>query len=114
MILAAHSDASYLNKRFSYSSAGSHIFLSENEPTPTFNGKVLTIATIIKLVMSLEAKSELGTILITTNGMIPLRKTLINMGWPQPPSPIQTDISTAVGVVNKTDSVQDSYKEQEF
>jgi hypothetical protein len=34
--------------------------------------------------------------------MIPHRQTLINMGWPQPKSPIQTDNSTAAGVTNKT------------
>ena len=34
--------------------------------------------------------------------MIPVCQTLIEMGWKQPPSPIQTDNSTAAGVVNKT------------
>ena len=31
-----------------------------------------------------------------------MRHTLIEMGWPQPPLPIQTDNSTAVVVVNDT------------
>ena len=34
--------------------------------------------------------------------MIPLRNTLIEMGWPQPQTQIQTDNSTAVGLTNKT------------
>ena len=34
--------------------------------------------------------------------MIPLRHTLIEMGWPQPQTPIQTDNSTVVGFANKT------------
>ena len=34
--------------------------------------------------------------------MIPIRNTLIEMGWPQPKSPIQTDNSTALGFTNKT------------
>ena len=34
--------------------------------------------------------------------MVPNRQTLIEMGWPQPPSPVQTDNSTAVGIINKT------------
>ena len=33
--------------------------------------------------------------------MIPLRNTLIEIGWPQHQSPIQTDNSTAVGCNNK-------------
>ncbi len=34
--------------------------------------------------------------------MIPHRQTFIDMRWPQPKSPIQTDNSTAAGVVNNT------------
>ena len=34
--------------------------------------------------------------------MIPLRNTIIEMGWPQPKSPIKTENSTAVGFTNKT------------
>ena len=37
MILAAQSYASYPNKRLSRSRARSHIFLSEKDPSPTFN-----------------------------------------------------------------------------
>ena len=33
--------------------------------------------------------------------MITLQNTLIEMGWPQPHTPIQTDNSTAVGFTNK-------------
>jgi hypothetical protein len=34
--------------------------------------------------------------------MVPLRQTLIKMGWPQPRTPIQTGNSTAVGITNLT------------
>ena len=34
--------------------------------------------------------------------MFPLRQSLIEMGWPQPQSPIQYDNSTAIGVANET------------
>jgi hypothetical protein len=34
--------------------------------------------------------------------MVPLWNSLEEMGWPQPKSPIQTDITTALGVANKT------------
>ena len=34
--------------------------------------------------------------------MIPLRNTFIEMGWPQPQTPIQKDNSTSVGFTNKT------------
>ncbi len=102
MILCAHSDAGFLNELQSWSQAGAHIFLSEDVPYPRFNGAVLSIAQIIKFVMASAAESELAALFITSRKMIPHRQSLIDMGWPQPKSPIQTDNSTAAGVVNNT------------
>ena len=102
MILCAHADAGFLNESQSRSRAGAHIYLSENEAFPRFNGAVLSIAQIIKFVMASAAESELAALFITAREMIPHRQTLIDMGWPQPKSPIQTDNSTASGVVNNT------------
>ena len=102
MILCAHADAGFLNESQSRSRAGAHIYLSENDAFPRFNGAVLSIAQIIKFVMASAAESELAALFITAHEMIPHRQTLIDMGWPQPKSPIQTDNSTASGVVNNT------------
>jgi len=95
MILCAHANAGFLNKTNARSRAGAHIFLSENDPFPRFNGAVLSIAQIIKFVMA-------AALFITALEMIPYRQTLINIGWPQPKSPLQTDNSTAAGVTNNT------------
>ncbi len=102
MILCAYSDAGFLNELQSWSQAGAHIFFSEDAPYPRFNGAVLSISQIIKFVMASAAKSELAALFITACEMIPHRQTLIDMGWPQPDSPIQTDNFTAAGVVNNT------------
>ena len=102
MILAAHADAGFLNESRARSIAGAHIFLSENEPKPKLNGPVLTIAQIIKTVMASAAEDEMAALFITAKNMIPLRHTIIEMGWPQPQTPIKTDNSTAVGFTNKT------------
>eukprot|EP00804_Cyclotella_cryptica_P003892 CCRYP_015767-RA/>CCRYP_015767-RA protein AED:0.49 eAED:0.46 QI:0/-1/0/1/-1/1/1/0/194 len=102
MILAAHSDASYLSETNARSRAGGHFFLSKNDHYPNNNGAVLTIAQIIKAVMSSAAEAELGALYINARKVIPLRHLLIEMGHPQPPTPIQTDNSTALGVVNNT------------
>jgi hypothetical protein len=56
---------------------------------------VLSIAQIIKFVIISAAKSELASLFVIAREMIPHRQTLIEMGWPQPKSPIQTDNSTA-------------------
>ena len=100
MILAAHADAGFLYESRARSRAGAHILLSENEPKTKLNGHVLTIAQIIKTVMASAAEAEMAALFITAKKMIPLRHTLIEMGWPQPHTPIQTENSTAV--TNKT------------
>ena len=60
------------------------------------------MAQIIKSVLTSAAEAELGILFITAQKMVPLRQTLIEMGWPQKPSPVQTDNTTAEGVVNVT------------
>jgi hypothetical protein len=100
MVLAIHSDASYLSEPKARSRAGGHFFLSENTQDPNDNGAVHTVAKIIKAVMSSAAEAELGGLFINAKTAVPIRKTLEELGHPQPPTPVQTDNSTACGVVN--------------
>jgi hypothetical protein len=72
------------------------------EDDPILHFKVLTIATIIKFVMALAAEAELAALFIAAHKMVPHRQTLIDMGWSQPHSPVQTNNSTAIKVTNKT------------
>lgn len=53
MVLAHHSDVSYLNKMNGRSQAGDHHFMSDNTPNPLNNGVMYNTAEIIKQVMSL-------------------------------------------------------------
>ena len=96
MILAAHTDAGFCNEPKPRSPAGAHIFLSENEPKPKLNGPVLTIAHIIKTLMASAAEAEMSALYIMAKKIIPLRNILIEICWPQPQTPIQTDNSTTV------------------
>jgi len=97
MILYAHADAGYLNESRSCSCAWAHIFLLEDDPYPRFNGAILSIAQIIKFVMASASEAEITALFITAGEMIPHHQTLIDMGWPQPKSPIQTDNSWHLG-----------------
>ena len=101
MILAAHSDASYLSKPKAQSRAGAHIFLSENVADPPNNGAILTIAQIIRNVMSSASEAELAALYIAAKECVYIRFVLKEMGHPQPATRIQTDNSTEEGVVNK-------------
>jgi hypothetical protein len=92
MILAAHSeDAAYLNVSKARSRAGAHIMLSEDIPIPAFNGPILTLSQIIRFVASSAVEAELAGLYVCAKEMVPsLRNSLVEMGWPQPKSPIQT------------------------
>ena len=96
MALAVHSDASYLSERKAI------IFMSENDTFPTNNGAVHTVAQIIKAVMSSAAEAELGALYINSREAVPIRHLLEEMGHKQPPTPVQIDNSTALGVVKQT------------
>ena len=100
MVLAVHSDAGYHNESQARSRAGGHFYLSRNEDIPPNNGSILNVAQIIKAVMSSAAEAELGALYINAREAVYIRNILNELGRPQPPTPIQTDNSTAEGVVN--------------
>ena len=102
MILAMHSNALYLSESGACSRAGGHFSLSNNSAKPPNNGGVLAVSQIIKAVMSSAAKAEIGALYINCRAAIPAHHTLTEMGHPQPPTPMQTDNTTALGVVNNT------------
>ena len=50
--------------------------------------------------MSSAAEAEIGALYLNAREAVYLRQILVEMGHPQPPTPIQTDNTTAEGVVN--------------
>jgi hypothetical protein len=102
MILCAHANTGFYNESKGRSQAGAHIFVSKNDPFPKHNGPVLSISQIIKFFMSSAVEAELRALYTTAKEMVPLRQTLIKIGWPQPRTPIQMDNSTDVGAINLT------------
>ncbi len=100
MILNVCSNTDYLNEKKRLSRAGRHFFLSNNDDSPHNNGAILTNATIIKAVMSSTAEAVFGALYLNAKEAINLRQILTKMGHPQLRTPIQTDITTAEGVIN--------------
>jgi hypothetical protein len=99
-VLTAHSDASYLSEANACSRAGGHFFMSSKTPCPHNNSAVLTIAQIIKAVMFLAAEAKIGALCINCWEAVPACHTLEFLGHPQPPTLIQTDNTTALGIVS--------------
>ena len=87
MVLAVHSDASYLSESKARSRAGGHFFMSSDVPEPPNNGAVLNIAQIIKAVMSSAAEAEMGALYINAREALPARLTLQEMGASTAPNP---------------------------
>ena len=52
--------------------------------------------------MASAAEAENGALFLNGQAAVPIRTTLIEMHHPQPPTPIQVEISTAVGISNKS------------
>ena len=102
MILKVHSDASYLSEPKAKSRVGGHYYLGQDDDNTTSNGPVHTTATVLKHVVSSAAEAEYGAIYTNAKAAVPLRQALIDMGHPQPATPIQINNDTATGLANQT------------
>jgi hypothetical protein len=100
MVLQVHCDAGHASEKKSRSWAKGHFFLSNKDTSPPNNGAILTIATIIKSVMSSAAEAKLGALFINAKEAVHIHNTCTRMGHPQPCTPIQSDNTTAEGVMN--------------
>jgi hypothetical protein len=98
MILQIDSDAAYLVCPKARSRAGGYHYIG-NEDKKLFNGPVLVLAKVIKNVMSSAAEAEVAALFMNAQEAIPIRHCLIDLGHPQPPTPLKTDNSTAKGIL---------------
>jgi hypothetical protein len=100
MVLVGHSNASYLSKSEACSRAARRFFMSNNTAEPLNNSAILTIAQIVKAVMSLVAEAQVGALYINCREAIPARHTLEFMRHSQPSTQMQTDNTAALGIAN--------------
>ena len=80
MVLAVHSDASYLSEPNARSRAGGHFFLTKDDTVMPNNGAILTVAQIIKTVMSSAAEAELGALFINAREAVYTARSWRNWG----------------------------------
>jgi hypothetical protein len=69
-------------------------------PNRSNNGAIYNEASIIKAVMSSAAEAEIASLYTNARKGVEERNVLEEMGHPQPPTPVQTDNSTADGIIN--------------
>jgi hypothetical protein len=103
MILAVHTDASYLSEMGGRSRATGHFYLTNQNDEDFNNRAVLTLSSIIKHVMSSASKAELAALYFGCKIAAPLRTTLEEMGHTEPrPTPVTTNNITAQGLTMGT------------
>lgn len=105
MILHIHTDASYLSESEARSRAAGYFFMSDTpEPnkTPTINGPVHIVSSILRNVMASAAEAEVGAAFMNAQQACSIRTTLNEMGYEQPPTPLQTDNNVAQGILEGT------------
>jgi hypothetical protein len=100
MILQVHSDASYLSESEARSRAGGISFLAGTDHDPNINGAIHVHSSIMKNVLSSATEAEVGALFHNAHDACSLRQALIDLGHPQPPTPIQTDNACAHGILN--------------
>jgi hypothetical protein len=99
MMLAVHTDTSYLSELGGKSRAAGHFYLTNRNDEDFNNGAILTLSSIIKHVMSSASEAELAALYYGCKQAATIRVTLEEMGHPQPaPTPITTDNITAQGL----------------
>jgi hypothetical protein len=103
IILAVHTDASYLSEPGGKSRAAGHFYITKRNNEDFNNGAVLTLSSIIKHVMSSASEAKLATLYYGCKQAAPICVTLKEMGHRQPaPTPITTDNITAQGLTTGT------------
>ena len=103
MVLHIHSDASYLSEPGARSRVGGFFFLGNGDAAATpLNGAIQVVSQIMTNVLASAAEAEVGGLFTNGQTACPVRTTLIEMGHPQPPTPIVTDNECAQGIANDT------------
>ena len=103
MILEIHSDASYLSERQGRSRAGGHFYLGNREhTTDPPNSRILNTTSILANVMSAASEAKAAALFTNMKEGVIQCIAFEEMQWPQPPTPITVDNSTAAGLVQDT------------
>jgi hypothetical protein len=99
MILLIHSDASYLSENEAKSRARGFFYMGNNNKNDKklTNRAILIVSKVLKHMMVSAAEQEIGAVIINAKEGAVLRTTLEELGHKQPPTPMETDNTTATG-----------------
>ena len=101
MILQADSDGAYLLTSKAQNCAGDYHFLG-NVACMQSNGPVLILVTIIENMMASAAEAKVAALYLNAQGALVIHQYLLELGYPQPPTPLKTDNVTVRGILTGT------------
>lgn len=107
MVLWVHSDGAYLVEPNAKSRVGGFFFLSDfikdvSKSIPKLNSPMHVLCKILKNIVSSVAECEIGAAFDNGQDATVMRCTLIEMGHPQPPTPMQVDNTAALRFIDET------------
>jgi hypothetical protein len=103
MILAVHTNASYLSEPGRKSCASAYLCPTNHDDKTFNNGTILTLSSIIKHIMSSASESKLAALYYGCKLAVPIRMTLKETGHPQlKRTMVTTDNITAQGLTMGT------------
>jgi hypothetical protein len=101
MRLHTQSDASYGTRSRGRSVAGGIAYLGNADPT-AINGPIMVFSSVIQNVMASIGEAEYAAAFHTAQMASGLRKTLSDLGYPQPATYILVDNEVASGIASNT------------
>ena len=105
MIMHVDSDAAYLVAPGAKSRIAGYYYLSDHPKKSTFpqlNPPFHVVCKFIKHVVASAAEAKTAGLFFNAHNIVSLRRILIALGHPQPPTPLQTDNSTTSDFANRT------------
>ena len=102
MILHIHSDVSHLSVSKVRSRPAGYFYLSSNTNTPPINGAGHVLCVVLKIFMASAAEVETGAVFRNYHADISIWETLIEIGHPQPDTPVHMDNACAIGILNES------------
>jgi hypothetical protein len=80
---------------------GGHFYLGlRTSEDDTNQGTILATTAVMQAVLASASEAEIGALYENTKKAAILHVTLEEMGYPQPPTSVQTNNSTSCGIVN--------------
>ena len=108
MIIIANGDASYNSESNARSRGAVITWCGKLNDTSFHNGPIECISTLLPTIVASAAEAEYGTLFIAGKSLLPLRNTLHDLGYNQPPTILITDNEAAKNIANNTCKIRRS------